>query len=153
MSWVRTSLIGSVGLLLSLSACADPCSDPDEKAILEQAAAEPGAIRTESGLIFLLTKPGPGPRPAADNRVQVHYAGRFPDGRVFDSSYKRGHPSSFGLQDVIPGWREGLQLLEGGGKAKLTIPAHLAYGLAGKSPDIPPCATLIFDVELLGIYD
>ena len=72
---------------------------------------------------------------------------------MFDSSYKRGHPSSFGLQDVIPGWREGLQLLEGGGKAKLTIPAHLAYGLAGKSPDIPPCATLIFDVELLGIYD
>ncbi len=103
--------------------------------------------------MFLLLEPGTGPHPAADNRVQVHYEGRLVDGTVFDSSYDRGHPSAFELADVIPGWTEGLQLLNGGGRAKLTIPPHLAYGRKGKSPKIARCAVLIFEVELFGIYD
>lgn len=134
-------------------ACSDPCATPETEQILARAAAEPGALRTESGLVFRLIRPGYGPKPEARNRVNVHYEGRLTDGTVFDSSIQRGHPAAFELTDVIPGWTEGLQLLEGGGKAELTIPASLAYGSEGKPPKIPPCAVLIFEVELLGIYD
>lgn len=151
-TWRRWTALAGI-LASGAVACADPCATPENEEILARAAAEEGAIRTESGLVFRVLEPGHGPRPQANNRVQVHYEGRLPDGTVFDSSYKRGHPSEFGLSDVIPGWTEGLQLLEGGGKAKLTIPARLAYGRRGKKPDIPGCATLVFEVELLGIYD
>ena len=134
-------------------ACGDPCTTPEEEEILVRAAAEEGAVRTESGLVFRGLHSGDGPRPTVDNRVQVHYEGRLVDGTVFDSSYKRGRPSTFNLTDVIPGWTEGLLLMNGGGKAKLTIPARLAYGRKGKKKTIPPCTTLVFEIELLGIYD
>lgn len=139
--------------VLFLLACSDPCATPENEEILARAAAEPGAVRTESGLVFRQLRPGYGPRPEAHNRVRVHYEGRLADGTVFDSSIERGHPAEFELSGVIPGWTEGLQMLQGGGKAKLTIPASLAYGSKGKPPKIPPCATLVFEVELLGIYD
>ena len=139
-----------LGLLLV--ACGDPCATGGNEAALEAAAAEEGAIRTESGLVFLELKQGYGPKPEPHNRVQVHYEGRFADGRVFDSSIERGRPSSFPLSGVIAGWTEGLQMLQGGGKAKLTIPARLAYG-DRDTPKIPACSVLIFEIELLGIYD
>jgi FKBP-type peptidyl-prolyl cis-trans isomerase len=132
--------------------CEDPCATEANEVLLEAAAAEEGAIRTESGLVFLELIKGGGPVPAPHNTVQVHYEGRLPNGTVFDSSKRRG-PAKFRLDEVIPGWTEGLQLLKGGGRAKLTIPAGLAYGSKGKRPTIPPCSVLIFDVELLGIYD
>ena len=133
-------------------ACDDPCATAENEAVLAAAAAEDGAIRTASGLVFLELKHGNGPKPHADNRVQVHYEGRFVDGRVFDSSIERGKPSSFPLSKVIPGWTEGLQMLQGGGRARLTIPPGLAYG-AEDTAVIPACSVLIFDIELLGIYD
>ena len=134
-------------------ACGDPCDTPEEQEFLTLAAAEEGAIRTESGLVFLNLRVGEGPRPVGDNRVQVHYEGRLTDGTVFDSSYKRGRPSTFNLTDVIPGWTEALLMMNGGGKAKLTLPARLAYGRKGQKKTIPPCTTLVFEVELIGIYD
>ena len=139
---------------LLAGACGDPCDRPENKAILDRAAAEEGAVRTESGLVFRELKAGYGPRPEARNRVQVHYEGRLSDGTIFDSSYQRGTPAEFQLSGVIPGWTEGLQRLRGGGEAKLTVPPDLAYGRKGAGGGkIPPCSVLIFRVELLGIYD
>ena len=109
--------------------------------------------RTESGLVFLELTPGSGPKPEPANRVSVHYEGRLPDGTVFDSTNRQGLPRTFGLDQMIPGWTEGLLMMHGGGKAKLTIPAKLAYGRKGKKRKIPRCATLTFEIELLGIYD
>lgn len=141
-----------IALGLFLVACEDPCATAANQAVLAAAAAEEGTIRTESGLVFLELKQGYGPKPEPHNRVQVHYEGRFADGRVFDSSIERGRPSSFPLSGVIAGWTEGLQMLQGGGMAKLTIPPRLAYG-DDDTPTIPPCSVLIFEIELLGIYD
>ena len=95
---------------------------------------------------------GYGPQPETGDRVQVHYHGTFIDGRVFDSSVQRGWPSTFPLDKVIPGWTEGLKMMRGGGKTRLVIPPHLAYGAGGKPPKVPPCAILVFEDELLGIY-
>ena len=150
----RCSLLwAAVGLAAQALACGDPCASPESEEILAAAAAEEGAVRTESGLVFLELTPGTGPMPVPGNRVSVHYEGRLPDGTVFDSSNPQGLPPTFGLDKVIPGWAEGLQMMHGGGKAKLTIPAKLAYGGKGKRGKIPRCTTLIFEIELLGIYD
>ncbi len=139
---------------LLAGACDDPCDTPGNQEILDRAAAEEGAVRTESGLVYRELKAGYGPQPEARNRVQVHYEGRLPDGTIFDSSYQRGTPAEFELSGVIPGWTEGLQRLRGGGEAKLTVPPDLAYGRKGAGGGkIPPCSVLIFRVELLGIYD
>ena len=89
-------------------------------------------------------------RPASD-KVKVHYRGTFPDGREFDSSYKRGEPIEFALNGVIACWTEGVQRMKVGGKAKLTCPSAIAYGARGAGGVIPPNATLLFEVELLGI--
>ena len=139
-------------LVVALAGCAEECSDPESMAFLENAAAEEGAVQTASGLVYKELVPGYGPRPEAGDRVRVHYHGTLIDGTVFDSSVKRGRPSTFPLDRVIPGWTEGLQLLKGGGKARLVIPPHLAYGKKGKSPKVPPCATLVFEIELLTIF-
>lgn len=138
--------------VLPLAACGDECKDPEALAFLEQAAAEEGAIQTDSGLVYKELVAGYGPRPEDGDRVQVHYHGTFMDGTVFDSSVERGRPSTFPLDRVVPGWTEGLKMLKGGGKARLVIPPHLGYGERGKPPNVPPCATLVFEVELLGIY-
>ena len=119
---------------------------------LDQAAAEDGAVKSESGLIFRSLEEGTGESPEATDRVSVHYRGTLRDGTVFDSSYDRGEPAAFGLDRVIPCWTEGLQKIKEGGKAKLVCPPELAYGDQGR-PGIPPAATLIFEVELLEVVD
>ena len=94
---------------------------------------------------------GTGPAPGPTSRVQVHYHGTFPDGRVFDSSVDRGQPSTFPVNRVIKCWTEGLQLMRVGGKATLVCPAAIAYGERGRPPKIPANSTLHFDVELLSV--
>ena len=121
------------------------------KGVLDKAAAEPGAKRLESGLIITTVNEGTGPAPKATDTVKVHYHGTLPSGKVFDSSVERGEPATFPLNGVIPCWTEGVQQMKVGGKSKLVCPAAIAYGDRGAPPDIGPGATLIFDVELLGI--
>ena len=112
----------------------------------------PGADVAASGDLQITSlREGTGPSPSASDVVKVHYHGTFPDGRVFDSSVERGEPASFPLSRVIPCWTQGLQKMKVGGKAKLVCPPALAYGEAGAPPAIPPNATLVFEVELLGI--
>jgi FKBP-type peptidyl-prolyl cis-trans isomerase len=119
-------------------------------AFAEEQAGEPGAERTESGLIYIPVTEGSGPSPAPTDTVRVHYHGTLRDGTVFDSSVERGEPISFPLDGVIECWTEGLQKMQVGGKAKLVCPAEIAYGDTGQGP-IPAGATLVFEVELLGI--
>jgi FKBP-type peptidyl-prolyl cis-trans isomerase FkpA len=120
------------------------------KAYLEKAAAEPGAIRTGSGMVYRELKPGAGASPAASNTVKVHYRGTFVNGTEFDSSYSRNQPAQFPLKGVIPCWTEGVQKMKAGGKAILVCPSDLAYGDQGRPP-IPGGATLVFEIELLEI--
>lgn len=108
---------------------------------------------TESGLQYEVLREGDGPRPQATDTVTVHYRGTLLDGTQFDSSYDRGEPISFALNRVIAGWTEALQLVPVGSHVKLYIPGHLAYGERGAGGDIGPNATLVFEVELLGIED
>jgi FKBP-type peptidyl-prolyl cis-trans isomerase FkpA len=117
---------------------------------LAKAAAEPGAARTDSGLIYRDLSPGTGPSPTATNTVKVHYRGTLINGTEFDSSYRRNEPAQFPLGGVIPCWTEGMQKMKVGGKARLVCPSDLAYGDAGR-PSIPGGATLVFEVELLEI--
>jgi FKBP-type peptidyl-prolyl cis-trans isomerase FkpA len=120
-------------------------------AALEAAAKEPGAVVTASGLVYLSIKAGTGDSPKASDTVKVNYRGTFPDGKEFDSSYKRNKAIEFPLGNVIPCWTEGVQRMKIGGKAKLTCPAAIAYGSRGAGGVIPPNATLLFEVELLAI--
>ena len=139
----RTLLAGSA-LIMSHAVWADD-------AVLAAAAKEPGATQTASGLVYRALKDGSGASPKATDLVKVHYKGTFPDGREFDSSYKRNEPTEFPLNQVIPCWTEGVQRMKVGGKAKLTCPSTIAYGARGAGNVIPPNATLLFEVELLGI--
>ena len=120
------------------------------EAFREKAAQEEGAVQTASGLVFKELTAGTGASPKATDRVKVHYHGSLIDGTVFDSSVERGEPVTFALDQVVEGWTEGLQMMKVGGKAVLTIPPELAYGPGGRA-GIPANATLIFEVELLGI--
>jgi FKBP-type peptidyl-prolyl cis-trans isomerase len=120
---------------------------------LDTAAAAAGAVRTDSGLIYLETEAGEGEAPAATDTVKVHYTGKLRDGTVFDSSVERGSPATFPLNRVIACWTEGLQMMKVGGKATLTCPPDIAYGDRGAPPKIPGGAALTFDVELLEIVD
>jgi len=126
-------------------------ASPDPKAALDQAAAEPGAIRTPSGMVYRELTAGTGDSPRPTDVVKVNYRGTLPNGTEFDSSYKHGQAAEFPLDRVIPCWTEGVQRMKAGGKAKLTCPANLAYGDQGSPPTIPGGATLIFEVELLGV--
>jgi len=118
---------------------------------LEKAAAAKGAVKTASGLVYSEITPGTGDQPKATDKVKVNYEGKLIDGTVFDSSVQRGQPASFTLNQVIPCWTEGLQHMKVGGKSKLVCPSSIAYGDHGAPPKIKPGATLVFEVELLGI--
>ena len=115
------------------------------------AAQEAGAVVTASGLVYRSLLEGAGASPQATDRVKVHYRGTLPDGKEFDSSYQRNEAIEFRLNGVIKCWTEGVQKMKVGGKAKLTCPPAIAYGERGAGGVIPPNATLIFEVELLGI--
>ena len=137
------SLLAACLWLTAASAQTDP---------LANAAAETGAVVTASGLVYRSLKDGKGASPAATDTVKVHYRGTFPDGREFDSSYKRNAPASFPLNRVIKCWTEGLQRMKVGGTARLTCPAAIAYGDKGAGGgEVPPGAVLRFEVELLAI--
>jgi FKBP-type peptidyl-prolyl cis-trans isomerase FkpA len=114
------------------------------------AFAQASAPAAGSGLVYKSVKDGKGASPQATDVVRVHYRGTFPDGKEFDSSYKRGEPAEFPLNRVIKCWTEGVQKMKVGGKAKLVCPPGIAYGENGRPP-IPPNATLHFEIELLGI--
>ncbi len=119
---------------------------------LKAAAAEAGAVTTATGLVYRSLKDGSGASPTAADSVKVHYRGTLTDGTEFDSSIKRGQPAEFPLGRVIKCWTEGVQRMKVGGKAKLTCPSAIAYGERGTpGGPIPPNATLVFEVELLGI--
>jgi len=118
---------------------------------LAKAAAESGAVKLPSGVVYIETQAGTGESPKATDTVQVHYHGTLTDGKVFDSSVQRGQPAQFALNGVIPCWTEGLQKIKVGGKAKLVCPSDKAYGDSGRPPAIKPGATLVFEVELLSI--
>ncbi len=121
------------------------------KEYVEKAAKEKGAVKTDSGLIYLSLKEGTGAAPAATDKVKVNYRGTLVDGKEFDNSYKRNQPAEFPLNGVIKCWTEGLQKMKVGGKARLVCPPAIAYGDKGAGAAIPPNATLIFEVELLEI--
>ena len=121
------------------------------EAFLAENAKREGVKVTESGLQYEVIEATIGQKPKATDKVRVHYEGTLIDGTVFDSSYKRGESITFGLNQVIKGWTEGLQLMSIGSKYKLYLPYQLAYGERGAGANIPPYAALIFTVELLGI--
>jgi FKBP-type peptidyl-prolyl cis-trans isomerase len=122
-------------------------------AYLAENAAREGVTTTESGLQYEVLQAGDGPTPGADDQVRIHYRGTLTDGTEFDSSYERGQPAVFGVGGVIPGFSEGLQLMEVGSSYRFVIPSDIAYGPQGSGGVIGPDATLIFEVELLEIVE
>lgn len=121
------------------------------KAYLEENGKREGVITTKSGLQYEVLTEGTGKSPKATDKVRCHYEGRLTDGSVFDSSYQRGEPADFGLNQVIAGWTEGVQLMKEGAKYRFHIPYLLGYGERGAGASIPPYATLVFDVELIKV--
>lgn len=122
-------------------------------AYLAENGARPEVTTTESGLQYEVLEAGDGPSPEADDEVRIHYRGTLVDGTQFDSSYDRGQPAVFGVGQVIPGFSEGLQLMEVGSSYRFVIPSDIGYGPQGSGGAIGPDATLIFEVELLEIVE
>ena len=149
-----------VGMLLAVSLCSaavraqegadSGATDPDIFYLQENAKRE-GIIVRPSGLQIRIITRGTGDLPELTSTVVVHYEGRLVDGTIFDSSYERGKPTNFGIDDVIKGWTEALILMQVGSIWEISIPASIAYGDEGAGDAIPPGATLIFKVELLAI--
>ena len=121
------------------------------EAFLRENAKRDGIKVTESGLQYEVINEGTGKKAKATDQVKCHYEGTLIDGTLFDSSIKRGEPAVFGVNQVIPGWVEALQLMPEGSKWKLYIPSDLAYGARGAGEMIPPHSTLVFEVELLEV--
>ena len=141
-----------IRLLAAAAAAVAALPAPAQGDAADAAAKESGAVVTASGLVYKSIKEGSGASPKATDTVKVNYRGTFPDGKEFDSSYKAGGPAEFPLNGVIKCWTEGVQMMKVGGKAKLTCPAAIAYGARGAGGGlIPPNATLVFEVELLGV--
>lgn len=124
---------------------------PSQSGAAQVPAQSSGMQKTYSGLQYQVIREGTGRRPSQYQRVKVHYHGTLPNGTVFDSSVQRGQPSSFGLNQVIAGWREGIPLMREGAKYRFIVPPNLAYGARGMPPKIGPNQTLIFDVELIQV--
>jgi FKBP-type peptidyl-prolyl cis-trans isomerase FkpA len=124
-----------------------------EMAFLSDNSKREGIIVTRSGLQYEVISEGTGLRPQAEDTVQVHYRGTLVDGTEFDSSYSRGEPTEFSLNQVIPGWTEGIQLMTVGSTYRFYIPSDLAYGENGAGSSIPPYSALIFEVELLSVVE
>ena len=151
--------VAILGLFLLLAEVAVSADESKEVALPElpkgagkvDADAPKKFTATESGLKYRVLRKGTGGKPAATDTIKVNYHGWLKDGKVFDSSYKRGEPISFPLNRVIKGWTEGMQLVGEGGMIELEIPANLAYGDRGSGDDVPPKATLHFLVELLKV--
>lgn len=125
----------------------------DDMKFMAENAKKPGVVTTSSGLQYEIVRAGSGPKPARTDTVLVHYEGRLVDAArtVFDSSYQRGQPAAFPLDQVIPGWTEGVQLMPTGSKYRFVVPPALAYGAKGAGGVIPPGAVLEFDIELLAV--
>jgi FKBP-type peptidyl-prolyl cis-trans isomerase len=125
----------------------------DDMKFMAENAKKPGVVTTSSGLQYEIIRAGSGPKPARTDTVLVHYEGRLVDAArtVFDSSYQRGQPAAFPLDQVIPGWTEGVQLMPTGSKYRFVVPPALAYGAKGAGGVIPPGAVLEFDIELLAV--
>jgi len=123
----------------------------DGEAFLAENGKKDGVVTLPSGLQYQVLKEGNGKKPSATDQVVCHYEGTLIDGTVFDSSYQRNQPATFGLNQVIPGWTEGVQLMQEGAKYRFFIPYKLAYGERGAGAQIPPFATLVFDVELIEV--
>jgi FKBP-type peptidyl-prolyl cis-trans isomerase FkpA len=146
-------------LALAGTAACTPPSNPPAQPPAAAASTAPNLatatgtarVTTASGIVFESLRSGSGASPKATDTVTVHYRGTFPDGREFDSSHKRGQPTSFPLNRVIPCWTEAVQMMKVGGQARITCPAKLAYGERGAGSVIPPNATLMFDIELIAI--
>ena len=121
------------------------------ESFLADNAKKEGVVVLPSGLQYQVLKEGNGKKPSATDRVKCHYEGTLIDGTIFDSSYQRNEPATFGLNQVIAGWTEGVQLMSEGAKYRFFIPYNLAYGERGAGAQIPPFAALVFDVELLKV--
>ena len=141
----RTARLAAFALVAGFASVAHA----DDDATLAAAAKESGASVSATGVVYKSIKDGAGASPKATDSVKVNYRGTFPDGKEFDAS--RGNPISFQLNRVIPCWTEGVQKMKVGGKARLTCPSATAYGPRGAGGVIPPNATLLFEVELLGV--
>jgi FKBP-type peptidyl-prolyl cis-trans isomerase len=122
----------------------------ESAAFLTEIKKKPGVMTTPSGLCYEIIKPGEGPAPKLTDTIKAHYTGALINGTVFDSSVQRGQPVEFPLDQVIPGWTEGLQKISKGGKIRLYVPPQLAYGDDGRA-NIPPASTLVFEIEILDI--
>lgn len=121
------------------------------ESFLAENAKKEGVVVLPSGLQYQVLKEGNGKKPSATDQVKCHYEGTLIDGTIFDSSYQRNEPATFGLNQVITGWTEGVQLMSEGAKYRFFIPYNLAYGERGAGAQIPPFAALVFDVELLKV--
>jgi FKBP-type peptidyl-prolyl cis-trans isomerase FklB len=133
------------------AAAAGAAAKEEGEKFLAKAARDPEVRATGSGLMYKVLKEGTGKKPKATSQVKCHYEGTFPNGQIFDSSYKRGEPAVFGLNQVIKGWTEGLQLMAEGSKYELYLPYDLAYGERGAGNAIPPYSALKFVVELIEV--
>jgi peptidylprolyl isomerase len=133
--------------------CALPAMSAQEAAKEKGKTSPAKTVTTASGLKYVDVKVGSGAAPVKGKQVKVHYTGTLENGKKFDSSVDRNEPFVFviGVGQVIPGWDEGVMGMKVGGKRKLTIPSQLGYGARGAGPDIPPNATLLFDVELIDV--
>jgi peptidylprolyl isomerase/FKBP-type peptidyl-prolyl cis-trans isomerase FklB len=149
-------MLAAMALALALAGCAPQAPAPDgaafAKAFLAKNAHTPGVITTASGLQYRVLRSGPpdGLRPKLADEVKVDYEGKLLDGRVFDSSYQRGAPAVMTVRDLVPGWREALQLMRPGDQWLVYLPPKLGYGDTGAGP-IPPDAVLVFKLELIGV--
>lgn len=149
-SWAGTSS-GLNGVTNGENMKNDVDVNSENQAFLDNIARQPGVVKTASGLHYKVVQIGSGEKPTNNSVVTVNYEGKLPNGKIFDSSFKRGAPASFGVSDVISGWTEALQLMNAGSVWELYIPPNLAYGERGVPGVIPPNSVLIFTVDLLKV--